>query len=110
MADETGRKGIAIECDITKGGQAKSAVDRTLSTFGKIDILVNNEGGLGGAPSIFYSLTCRMQGDVRQGQRRRRALSRYGQSAFNESKRERKEIDYETVVSDLLAISIGTLL
>ena len=41
---KTGRKVIAIRCDVTKEAEVKSAVDTVLQTFGKIDILLNNAG------------------------------------------------------------------
>jgi NAD(P)-dependent dehydrogenase (short-subunit alcohol dehydrogenase family) len=41
-----GRRGIAINCDVTDGRQVKAAVEQTLAEFGKIDILVNNAGAI----------------------------------------------------------------
>jgi NAD(P)-dependent dehydrogenase (short-subunit alcohol dehydrogenase family) len=47
-----GRKGLAIECNITDSNQVRNMVHMVVSTFGKIDVLVNNAGagslGLGG--------------------------------------------------------------
>jgi NAD(P)-dependent dehydrogenase (short-subunit alcohol dehydrogenase family) len=43
-----GRKGLAVQCDVTEIDQVKDTVDKVLSAFGKIDILVNNAGGLAG--------------------------------------------------------------
>lgn len=40
-----GRDGIFINCDITDSRQVKEMVDKTLSRFGKVDVLVNNAGG-----------------------------------------------------------------
>lgn len=42
-----GRKSLAIETDLTDSKQVKQAVQDIIDTFGKIDILVNNVGGLG---------------------------------------------------------------
>jgi len=41
-----GRQGLAIQCDVTDGKQVKSTVDKVISTFGRIDILVNDAGAL----------------------------------------------------------------
>lgn len=43
-AAEIGGNIIICQCDISKDGQVKDAVDATLSAFGRIDILVNNAG------------------------------------------------------------------
>ncbi len=40
-----GRKALASEVDVTDANQVEQLVKDTLSTFGKIDILVNNVGG-----------------------------------------------------------------
>jgi NAD(P)-dependent dehydrogenase (short-subunit alcohol dehydrogenase family) len=42
-----GRKALAVKADLTKIGEVEQAVSRIVKTFGKIDILVNNVGGLG---------------------------------------------------------------
>jgi len=42
-----GRKTLAIVSDTTKSAQITRVVQKTLDTFGKIDILVNNVGGRG---------------------------------------------------------------
>ena len=50
VADEVkalGRKSLAIEADLTDNKKVTQAVQETIDTFGKIDILVNNVGGLG---------------------------------------------------------------
>lgn len=39
-----GRRALAVQADVTEYGQVKSAVSKTLDTFGKVDILVNNAG------------------------------------------------------------------
>ncbi|MHB8511002.1 MAG: SDR family NAD(P)-dependent oxidoreductase [Actinomycetota bacterium] len=41
----TGRRGLAVPTDVTDEGQITACVERVLSEFGKIDVLVNNAGG-----------------------------------------------------------------
>jgi NAD(P)-dependent dehydrogenase (short-subunit alcohol dehydrogenase family) len=43
MTAEKGR-GMFVKCDVSSGAQCRNAVDRTITTFGKIDILCNNAG------------------------------------------------------------------
>lgn len=40
-----GRRGLAIQADVSRFDEVKQAVAKTLETFGRIDILVNNAGG-----------------------------------------------------------------
>lgn len=42
--DPTGKKVIAVKCDVSNSEQAKEAVDAVMAAFGRIDILVNNAG------------------------------------------------------------------
>lgn len=42
--ETTGRKTIAVPCDVSKESDVKSAVEQVLQKFGKIDILLNNAG------------------------------------------------------------------
>jgi len=54
-ADEvkaSGRKSLAIEADLTDSKKVKQVVKETIDTFGRIDILVNNVGGIG---EIYYA-------------------------------------------------------
>jgi NAD(P)-dependent dehydrogenase (short-subunit alcohol dehydrogenase family) len=44
-----GRRGMAIKADVTDSAQVQVMVERVLAEFGKIDILINNAGGGGGA-------------------------------------------------------------
>ncbi len=43
--EDLGRKGVAIQTDVSQFESVKQTVATTLETFGKIDILVNNAGG-----------------------------------------------------------------
>src|SRR5438105_11101060 len=42
--ERDGGKAIAIQADATDAQAAKAAVEKTLTTFGKLDVLVNNAG------------------------------------------------------------------
>jgi 3-oxoacyl-[acyl-carrier protein] reductase len=42
--ERAGRKAIAIQADATVAGAVEAAVEKTVATFGRIDVLVNNAG------------------------------------------------------------------
>src|ERR1700720_784709 len=42
--ERDGGKAIAIQADATDAQAAKAAVEKTVATFGKLDVLVNNAG------------------------------------------------------------------
>lgn len=42
--EEIGRKTLAVECDVTQEESVKTAVQKIMDVFGKIDILLNNAG------------------------------------------------------------------
>ncbi len=39
-----GSEAIAVKCDVSKEGEVKEMIQKTINKFGKIDILVNNAG------------------------------------------------------------------
>lgn len=41
----TGRRGLAVVCDVTDETQVRAAVDRVVTDLGGLDIVVNNAGG-----------------------------------------------------------------
>ena len=45
-AEAMGRRGLAISADLTIEEDAKRSVQETVDTFGRIDILINNVGGV----------------------------------------------------------------
>ena len=47
---ESGRKAIFLRTDVRKANECKRAIDQTLSSFGRLDILFNNAG-------VFYPQT-----------------------------------------------------
>ncbi len=53
--DPTGKKVIALKCNVADSDMVKAAVDQTLATFGRIDVLVNNAGVT--RDRIFHKMT-----------------------------------------------------
>ncbi|MFJ3387706.1 SDR family oxidoreductase [Lysinibacillus sp. NPDC086135] len=49
---ELGVQTLALACDVTKPEDTANVVSKTLETFGKIDILVNNSGASWGTPAV----------------------------------------------------------
>jgi 3-oxoacyl-[acyl-carrier protein] reductase len=44
--NKDGGTAFAIKCDVTSGQQVSDVVDKSIKTFGKIDILINNAGAM----------------------------------------------------------------
>jgi 7-alpha-hydroxysteroid dehydrogenase len=53
--EETGRRGIAVVTDVLVEEDRKRLVDTAVSTFGRLDVLVNNAGGSGPRPAMMTS-------------------------------------------------------
>ena len=50
--EKLGVQTLALACDVTKPEDIAHVVAKTITTFGKIDILVNNSGASWGTPAI----------------------------------------------------------
>jgi len=44
MIEELGGRALAVKCDVTRGEDVKAALNKTIETFGRIDIGFNNAG------------------------------------------------------------------
>ncbi|XP_068623373.1 3-oxoacyl-[acyl-carrier-protein] reductase FabG-like [Battus philenor] len=44
QCDNVGKEPLVLVADITKEDEAKSVIDKTITTYGKLDVLVNNAG------------------------------------------------------------------
>ena len=56
IAEKTGSKTIAIECDVTKQDQVEAMVAKVVDTYGKLDACYNNAGIAVNAPAEELSL------------------------------------------------------
>jgi 3-oxoacyl-[acyl-carrier protein] reductase len=48
-----GRKSLLLPCDVSRASEVRTMVEKVKSEFGRIDFLVNNAGGDGGASSDY---------------------------------------------------------
>src|SRR3954447_9542205 len=44
MIDEAGGRALAVTCDVRRTEDVKRALDRTIETFGRLDVAFNNAG------------------------------------------------------------------
>ena len=44
MIEKAGWRGLAVQCDVSKGSDVKSALEKTIETFGRLDFAFNNAG------------------------------------------------------------------
>jgi NAD(P)-dependent dehydrogenase (short-subunit alcohol dehydrogenase family) len=44
LVEDLGGKVLAVKCDVTKGEDIRAALDKTISTFGRLDAAFNNAG------------------------------------------------------------------
>jgi NAD(P)-dependent dehydrogenase (short-subunit alcohol dehydrogenase family) len=44
MIEELGGRTLAVRCDVTRAGDVRSVLDRTIETFGRLDVAFNNAG------------------------------------------------------------------
>jgi NAD(P)-dependent dehydrogenase (short-subunit alcohol dehydrogenase family) len=44
MIEELGGRTLALRCDVTRAGDVRSVLDRTIETFGRLDVAFNNAG------------------------------------------------------------------
>src|SRR5436309_2119341 len=44
MIEEQGGRALAVRCDVTKAADVKAALDKTIATFGRLDVAFNNAG------------------------------------------------------------------
>jgi len=42
--EQLGGNALAVNCDVTDGGQVRAAIDQAVSTFGRLDVAFNNAG------------------------------------------------------------------
>ena len=45
MIDELGGRALAVTCDVARVGDVRSALDKTIEAFGRLDIAFNVDGG-----------------------------------------------------------------
>jgi len=55
LVERQGRRGIAVATDVMDADQVRSCISEADSTFGRLDIMVNNAGGVNGRPFLEQS-------------------------------------------------------
>jgi NAD(P)-dependent dehydrogenase (short-subunit alcohol dehydrogenase family) len=44
LIEQRGGRALAVRCDVTEGADVKAALDKTIATFGRLDVAFNNAG------------------------------------------------------------------
>src|SRR5215218_1998910 len=44
LIEEQGGRAFAVKCDVSRGEDVKSALDKTIAEFGRLDVAFNNAG------------------------------------------------------------------
>ena len=57
MVEKIGRKAIAVPCDVTKEDDCVRLMEKTVETFGRLDILFNNAGIVESEPKPLHEFT-----------------------------------------------------
>ena len=55
QVESAGSEGLAVRCDVTDSAELDALVAATIERFGRIDVLVNNAGGMKPAPAFDLS-------------------------------------------------------
>lgn len=53
--EAAGVRALGVECDASQKGQAEELVQEVVSKLGKVDILINNAGGIAGDAAVSYA-------------------------------------------------------
>lgn len=62
--EKIGRRAIAVLCDVTKEDNCVSLMEKTVETFGRLDILFNNAGIVESEPKMLHEFTTEVWNNV----------------------------------------------